>query len=162
MMGGPGDIFNKHIRLAIKESITEIQEEARQTHTFHADTGSLERSIDTRFSFIGTPSGEVFLNTAKAEYGPFVHQGTKPHDIFPKKKKALRFLGKSEGSDGKDFVYTKFVHHPGTKKDPFLFDALRTKREEITQIFKSYTGKALKEVAGNVRRGGFSRTFTWK
>lgn len=156
MMGGPGDIFNKHIRLAIKESITEIQEEARQTHTFHADTGSLERSIDTRFSFIGTPSGEVFLNTAKAEYGPFVHQGTKPHDIFPKKKKALRF------PKGKEFIFTKFVHHPGTKKDQFLFDALRAKREEINQIFKEYTGKALKEVAANVQRGGLSRTFTWK
>lgn len=155
-MSGSGDIFDKHIRLAIKESITEIQEEARQHHAFHARTGSLERSIDTRFSFTGALSGEVFLNTAKAEYGPFIHQGTKPHDIFPKKKKALRF------PKGKEFIFTKFVHHPGTKKDPFLFDALRAKREDITQIFKDYTGKALKEVAGNVQRGRLSRTFTWK
>ena len=46
-MSGSGDIFNKQIRLAIKESITEIQEEARQTHAFHAPVSYTHLTLPT-------------------------------------------------------------------------------------------------------------------
>lgn len=55
---------------------------------------------------------------AHAEYGIFVHQGTKPHMIYPRKAKALRF------TIGGRTVYAKSVRHPGTRPQPFLLTAL--------------------------------------
>jgi hypothetical protein len=52
-----------------------------------------------------TPSGKF--------YGYWVREGTPPHDIFPRYKKALRF-----DIDG-DIIFAKHVRHPGTKKNPY-------------------------------------------
>ena len=53
-------------------------------------------------------------NTSLIDYAVYVYYGTKPHEIRPKKKKALKTpYG----------VFTK-VQHPGTKAQPYLEDAL--------------------------------------
>lgn len=50
----------------------------------------------------------------------FVHNGTKKHVIEPRRRNGyLRFVV------GGRVVYAKVVHHPGTKANPFLTDALR-------------------------------------
>lgn len=46
------------------------------------------------------------------------HNGTKPHTIFPKTGKTLRF-----NHHGK-IVYAKVVRHPGTKPNRYLTDNL--------------------------------------
>lgn len=152
-MSNISNLVEKNTRFAIKESISEIQDEARTKHRFKSRTGSLERAIQTRFYNM---TGEVFLNTAIADYAPFVHQGTSPHKIFPKNKKSLRF------TKGGKWIFAKHVNHPGTEKDAFLFDALKSKKSLINEIFKKYTGKMLKEVTALGENGGFSKTFTWK
>lgn len=55
----------------------------------------------------------------------FVHWGTKPHKIFPKKKKALRWAldGKSYPSSarGNFFRFSrKGINHPGYMGDPWM------------------------------------------
>lgn len=50
----------------------------------------------------------------------FVINGTKPHDIFPKNKKVLRF------TVGNTVIYSKKVSHPGTKPNNFLWKAVLT------------------------------------
>jgi hypothetical protein len=72
--------------------------------------------------------GEVFNDL---EYAKAVHDGTPPHDIRPRVKKALRFKGTAKGKGkGKGkakggWVFARVVHHPGTKARPWLLTALR-------------------------------------
>lgn len=47
------------------------------------------------------------------------HRGTVPHIIQPRNKSTLRF-----SQNGK-IVYSKLVHHPGTKPNRFLTDPLQ-------------------------------------
>lgn len=53
------------------------------------------------------------------EYAPFVHDGTRPHIIRPRRAQALRF------AVGGRIVYARRVRHPGTRARPFLDRALR-------------------------------------
>lgn len=52
-------------------------------------------------------------------YAPLVNDGTKPHKIRPKTKKALKF------NVGGRTVFATVVNHPGTKANPFLDRALQ-------------------------------------
>ena len=73
---------------------------------------------------------EVMVGTDDKVFG-WVDRGTKPHYIFPRKAKALRFWSKSRpktqpgqlssGSGGKGgkLLYRAWVRHPGTKPRRF-------------------------------------------
>lgn len=52
------------------------------------------------------------------EYAPAVHDGSKPHDIFPVNKKALFWPGAEHP--------VKMVHHPGYEGDQFFTRAQET------------------------------------
>jgi hypothetical protein len=52
----------------------------------------------------------------------FVIDGTKPHDIRPKPGGVLVFVPKGGGNK----VFTRLVHHPGTRANNFLMKALRS------------------------------------
>ena len=60
------------------------------------------------------------------EYGLFVDQGTKPHIIKPKNKKALHW-------GGKDGPVVKSVKHPGTQPNPFIRNSL----DRLPKLIKS-------------------------
>lgn len=153
-MSNTSDIFAKKLRLAVKESTIEVQEEARAKHRYKTRTGALNRAVQSKFERRGLV-GTVFINTGEAKYGAFVHEGTRPHTIFPKERKSLRFV------KGSKFMFAKRVNHPGTHKDQFLFSALINKQERISRIFKKYTEESLEEVASGISGSGLSRTFTW-
>jgi hypothetical protein len=77
----------------------------------HAKTGMLERSLGK----VRIPAGwEIGHDSRVAPYARFVHDGTKPHLIFPSKKKALRWAG------GGVFHFANVVHHPGNKPDKWM------------------------------------------
>lgn len=82
------------------------------------DTGRLRASIriESRRTLtlrtIYTIGSDVF-------YAPYVNDGTRPHKIRPKTKKALKFRV------GGKTVFAAVVNHPGTKANPFLDRALR-------------------------------------
>jgi hypothetical protein len=85
-------------------------------------TGTLGRSIH-----VGAITPTTALITASANYAAYVEFGTRPHEITPKARKALRFAASSGGArlsgtprSGADVVFAKRVHHPGTKPQPFL------------------------------------------
>ena len=154
-MSSVREVFTSNIVRAVKASAVHVQDRAQDNHKFKSRTGDLERSVDVRFS-VGGAVGEVFLNMGIASHGPFVHQGTRPHEIFPKHRTMLRFTA------GGRFVFAKKVNHPGTKKDAFLYKAFRDSRGEIVSIFERYTDKSVKEVVRNAKSNGLSRTFIWK
>lgn len=73
-------------------------------------TGNLHASIT---SYIAGRTGVV---KATAKYAAFVHEGTKPHVIRPKNKRALFWPGAVQPA--------KAVRHPGTRPNPFFTRAL--------------------------------------
>lgn len=79
-------------------------------------TGRLRSSgrMDVTVTRFG-PTGTV---TFPVKYAQFVHDGTRPHIIRPRKKKVLKF------TVGTVVLYRPLVHHPGTKGRPFLTRAL--------------------------------------
>lgn len=56
--------------------------------------------------------------TADAPYAHFVHDGTRPHLIVPRRANVLRF------EVGGRTVFAKRVHHPGTRPRPFITEAI--------------------------------------
>lgn len=144
-MDSTKDIFTKNLKRAVKASTILVQEEARDNHNYISRTGALEKSTDIRFKDNGLV-GEIFLNTKTAKYAPFVHEGSVPHIIKPKNKQALRWVNNGA------FVFAKSVRHPGYKGDAFLYRALESKTDVISDIFVKYTANANKEVADAIRR----------
>ncbi len=58
--------------------------------------------------------------TVPAKYAHFVHDGTRPHVIQPKRKKALKFMSRTKGR----YIIVRKVNHPGTRARPWLWRAL--------------------------------------
>lgn len=83
--------------------------------------GELRRSIDVER--VGPLSMTVVVNK---EYGSAVEFGTRPHDITPKRKKALAFKpgGGFRFWDESGRIVVRKVRHPGTKGKPFLRPAM--------------------------------------
>lgn len=123
------DDFVKKASEALSLSLRDVQERARGHHRFTTRTGLAERSIRTASARKGrTLSGTVYT---VLDYGVYLHQGTNPHVIEPRRKKALRW------TDGGKFVFARRVKHPGTKKDPYLYDALDEEEPSIVSRFES-------------------------
>lgn len=101
----------------------------------------LEKSVDYTVDKQNV-SAAIFLDEAVASYGPFVHEGTGPHWILPRAKKALRW------SKGGKFVFAKKVFHPGTKPDQFLYAAGEVAQPQINVIFE----RALDDFAAELDR----------
>lgn len=90
-------------------------------------TGNLGRSIHTENL---TPTSIDVR--ASAKYAAYVEYGTRPHEITPNAKKALRFAASASGRRltgspriGASVVFAKRVHHPGTKAQPYLIPAAK-------------------------------------
>lgn len=64
----------------------------------------------------GVPVARVGSNV---EYLLPVHEGSRPHIIVPKNKRALKFQKNNKT------IFAKRVNHPGNKPNPFLRDALK-------------------------------------
>jgi hypothetical protein len=91
--------------------------EARAKVLAPVDTGRLRGSIKTKRTLsIRGPQYTVYTNVT---YAPYVENGTRPHVIRPKTKKALRF------KIGGNIVIVAKVNHPGTRAQPFLGRAVR-------------------------------------
>lgn len=87
------------------------------------DTGRLRASGRMKIGVIARgPRGIVEY---PVKYAAAVHDGTKPHEIKARKKKALRFEYQGQT------VIVKSVRHPGTEGKPFLREAaIEIAREE--------------------------------
>ena len=109
----------------------------------HAKTGALERSLSKK----RIPGGwEIGHDSRVAPYARFVHDGTRPHVIFPKgaslttQRELFGINGTQRGrtADGKlkampggrklvlrwamggRFIYAQYVNHPGNKPDKWM------------------------------------------
>ena len=81
-------------------------------------TGRLRSSIRAEPPRIFSLRGSVTVGS-DLEYAAWVNDGTRPHQIRPRTKRALRFVVNGQ------VVFARVVNHPGTKANPFLDRALR-------------------------------------
>ena len=81
-------------------------------------TGHLRRGITTDVGNM-----EVTVHTSNIKYARGVEEGTKPHIIRAKGKKALYWKGAKHP--------VKSVRHPGSRAKPFLITAFEKEKEVI-------------------------------
>lgn len=72
-------------------------------------------------------------------YALFVHEGTKPHPIFPKLKQALFWKGARHP--------VKRVNHPGTKPNPYMLKILKKATPDINKLFVQALSIVNREIA---------------
>ena len=104
------DIDKQHIEAFLFRVGNEIANDAKDLAPYA--TGNLERDIQVFDDNISSLEIEIG-NSRLTPYAIFVHDGTKPHEIRPKNKKALKT----------PFGARKKVNHPGTKANPYLQNA---------------------------------------
>lgn len=85
-------------------------------------TGNLGRTIHP-----GSLTPTYTIVEATAAYAGYVERGTRPHIIRPRSKSVLswtegkRLSGRNRtGAGAGNRIFAKYVHHPGTKPQPFL------------------------------------------
>ena len=118
-----------------------------------------------RRSFFMKPVGEMAVMVYnKLPYAKYLEEGTKPHDIYPKNKKALawpgmkggfgvqtsrstnKMTGKALKSPVKGYVvFARHVHHPGTKALDMIKNALPGVRDYIETQCKFLLGDVWKK-----------------
>lgn len=109
-------------------------------------TGKLARS--SFFMIRGSTSNQelAVMQPAKTEegifYGEFVREGTPPHEIRPKKAKALHFM-----YEGKD-VFAMKVNHPGTRANPYHKRVLSALMPSIQDIVNRMGTKVTAYLSG--------------
>lgn len=103
-------------------------------HTRPGGSGALFQSLYNR----SIPNGrEVGHDPQRAPHALFVNLGTRPHEIRPKNKKALRWAG------GGVFHFAKRVRHPGYRGDAYMIEAAALAVRE----FRAVVDQAMKEAA---------------
>ncbi len=109
-----------HSGAIIKEATHYAHEQALKGAKPHRRSGKMEDAIEMR---VKNNEGVVWIDDRnllvdwkgkRVNYAAFVLFGSKPHDILPKKRKALRW------QIGSTYHFARSVRHPGYKGDNFL------------------------------------------
>jgi HK97 gp10 family phage protein len=74
-------------------------------------------------------SGSEGVVGVAASYAKAVVEGTVPHEILPANGGVLAFM-----IAGK-MIFTPIVHHPGTKPNPFMQNALEIAQSKVDETF---------------------------
>jgi len=121
----------QEINNAIKKSALKVQSLSQRNAP--VNTGALRQSIASRFEPL-KGIVEVF-----AKYAIYVHEGTRPHDIYPVNKKALANVRKG-------LMFGKHVKHRGSKPNPFMKRSSDQATPFITNYFKTALDNILRRI----------------
>lgn len=103
----------KGCREVVLDAVKVGEAEAKAGHRYTDRTGALTASVRGHITDYPARGAEGVVE-ATAPHAVFVHQGTRPHIIEPRKAKALRF--EQDGA----IRFAQRVQHPGTTADPFI------------------------------------------
>ncbi|TXG76783.1 hypothetical protein E6Q11_04075 [Candidatus Dojkabacteria bacterium] len=120
------------VKAALANSATTIQRNVRERAPHR--TGTLQRSV---LFTVDYPTAKV---SVQEKYGSYIEDGTRPHDIVPKNKKALFWKGA--------YSPYKRVHHPGTKAKPFFKPGVEASENKVKDIFTGVLERLTRELAG--------------
>lgn len=98
-------------------------------------TGALKKSITVSES---KDKVVIWAGGGGAPYAPYVHEGTRPHVIKPKKKKALFDIKRG-------IFFGKRVNHPGQKPNPYLLRAAKKTAGDIDRLIGNDIAYAISE-----------------
>ena len=124
---------------------------AKEEHRSHRKTGNLDRTIRVdEVNVKGRYVRVVAGGTNNVGYAVYLERGTRPHVIFPVRKKALawggpRRLSGSLRSGGRATNFAKRVNHPGTRAYPYMLPAARRALRDVglkSQIIKVWNDAA--------------------
>ena len=120
----------KDIQGAIRRSTYRVH--ARAVRNAPSSFGRLRQSIQPK---VKEGEGEVSVNV---DYAGAVEFGSRPHDIRPKRKKALAFKPGAGFRfwNEKGRIVVKRVRHPGTEAQPFLTPALEKEAPNFVATVK--------------------------
>lgn len=118
------DKARREMGITLGKATRDVRERARKHHKFKSRTARLERAIQSDVDK-DTLTGRVYIDSHAAPYGRYVHEGTKPHMILPRKRKMLRWVAQG------GFAFASKVRHPGTSPDQFLYNAANSLRDKI-------------------------------
>lgn len=110
---------------ALARLATAVHQDVRDGADAHTQTGALFQSVRLARDSDGW---RIFHDPKRAPYAPFVHWGTRPHEIRPKNRKALRW------PSGNGFVFAKWAKHPGYEGDPWMLRALDNAPRHFARI----------------------------
>jgi len=116
-----------NLKPAISRLINELSEYAEKAMREEAPerTGALKRSIRR------TVSGFESEISPQVSYVVYVEYGTRPHTITPVRAKVLRF------EVGGEIVFTRLVHHPGAKPNPFVRRTAEKTMRKVPSAWRS-------------------------
>ena len=108
------------VQKVLKKSGFNIEAKAKLniTNNGSVKTGHLRRGITTDIGNM-----EVTVHTSNIKYARGVEEGTRPHTIRAKNKKALYWKGAKHP--------VKSVRHPGSRAKPFLIPAFEKEKEVL-------------------------------
>lgn len=108
------------VQKVLKKSGFNIEAKAKLniTNNGSVKTGHLRRGITTDVGNM-----EVTVHTSNIKYARGVEEGTRPHTIRAKNKKALYWKGAKHP--------VKSVRHPGSRAKPFLIPAFEKEKEVL-------------------------------
>lgn len=86
--------------------------------------------------------GSIGPNLITHPYGLYVHEGTSPYIIKPRRKKVLCFY-----TNGK-WVFAKRVRHPGIKANPYMERAFDEGKPHVEKIFQ----KSIYRIISNIQK----------
>jgi hypothetical protein len=169
----PASVF-KQLRTEMKIQLGLIGDVAKSQHNYHSRTGTLQQDLVITVDSSGL-SGKIQLDTS-LPYAASIHDGSKPHVIQPKNGKALVFVNKqgkrvvvlengwknpnpkpawmfksgllSQGQSKDDTIWSHkgYVMHPGTKLDPFLYNAAAKQEPDFINGMEAALRVAFKNV----------------
>jgi hypothetical protein len=120
----------------IKDLAQSVFDDIEQQYGKHSKTGMLEKSLGSGVEQLADHQYRVRSDGQIAPYNLFIEFGTRPHKIYPKDRKALRWVG------GNGFIFAKFVNHPGTTGDPIF----STATDNVLQKFSEIAAKYMKDI----------------
>jgi hypothetical protein len=161
-------IAQKNMRVALREGLHLVESESRSpaNHRYKSHTGHADSAYKTTVSPDGMVGTLALDPTKKAPYINILHDGSKPHKIYPRNKAALAFTmgGKKviiprnmgyvetraywhdqQKLHGFTLGYKGYVNHPGTDPDFFIERALETKTSECVGLVQSAMAATIKE-----------------
>jgi hypothetical protein len=157
-------LIKSKVGLMLDEYGPKIADKARRNlreRTIHPEksTGKAARSIFWR----RVPNGvRIYMGVS---YGGFVEEDTKPHDIYPRRARALHWISiEASGGSWENLAgltnwrnllagivsadrYAAHVHHPGTKGKHMIRDAVRDYEPVMTRRVTEILRQSLLESA---------------
>ena len=117
---GTSENIRTDVQKVLKKSGFNIEAKAKLniTNNGSVKTGHLRRGITTDVGNM-----EVTVHTSNIKYARGVEEGTRPHTIRAKNKKALYWKGAKHP--------VKSVRHPGSRAKPFLIPAFEKEKEVL-------------------------------